>query len=267
MQLTKTTPHFVNLNPHLGGLLTARRSRTSPQQPAFDTDQVTISAAGQQAATRGTASATGVESPFAHAAHRLTQQLSPEEQRLVEELRRRDREVRAHELAHLAAAGPHARGGAKFSYQVGPDGRRYAVGGEVPIDVSEVPGNPRATLHKAQAIRRAALAPAHPSSADHAIAAKATRLEAKAQQELLTELHHGRQSIQHIHAAGEPCDVCMSQPKATTEAAIPDGGQVRPDTGSSHVLDSRKVPEAFAPDALQHYQVPVTPPSRLQVSV
>ena len=45
----------------------------------------------------------------------------------------------------------------------GPDGQRYAIGGEVPIDLSAVPGNPQATLQKALTIRRAALAPTDPS--------------------------------------------------------------------------------------------------------
>ncbi|RMD95152.1 MAG: hypothetical protein D6814_13635 [Calditrichaeota bacterium] len=112
------------------------------------------------------------------------QQLSEKEKKEVEQLKKRDREVRAHELAHLAAAGGYALGGPQFTFKLGPDGKRYAVGGEVPIDVSEVPDNPEATLQKAQTIRRAALAPANPSSADRAIAAKAMAMAAKARQEL-----------------------------------------------------------------------------------
>ena len=110
--------------------------------------------------------------------------LSESEKREVAELERRDREVRAHEAAHLQAAGAVARGGAEFQYQVGPDGKRYAVGGEVSIDVSPVPGDPQATVAKAQQIRRAATAPAQPSGADRAIAAQASRMEAEARQEM-----------------------------------------------------------------------------------
>ncbi|GEM_PF-2074635 len=54
---------------------------------------------------------------------------------MAAELRRVDMEVRAHEAAHLAAGGPYA-GTAHFSYVKGPDGKYYAVAGEVPIDVS-----------------------------------------------------------------------------------------------------------------------------------
>lgn len=95
------------------------------------------------------------------------------ESRELEQLKQRDREVRAHELAHLAAAGQYAQGGAKFEYQRGPDGGRYAVGGEVSIDTSPVPGDPEATIRKLQAVQRAALAPAEPSGQDRSVASQA----------------------------------------------------------------------------------------------
>jgi len=109
---------------------------------------------------------------------------SPAENRQLAELKARDQQVRAHEAAHLGAAGGLARGGASFSYQRGPDGRNYAVGGEVTIDTSAVPGNPQATLAKAQQIQAAALAPADPSPQDRSVAAAATAMAAQAQQEL-----------------------------------------------------------------------------------
>ena len=109
--------------------------------------------------------------------------LSPDAERQVQKLRERDREVRAHEQAHIAAGGQHVSGGACFSYQAGPDGRQYAVGGSVQIDVSPVPGNPEATEEKARVVRRAALAPASPSAADRNVAAKASAMESKARSE------------------------------------------------------------------------------------
>jgi len=60
----------------------------------------------------------------------------------------------------------------------------YAVGGEVPVDVSPVAGNPLATIQKAAVLQRAALAPADPSGADRQITAKAAAMETKARQEL-----------------------------------------------------------------------------------
>ena len=109
--------------------------------------------------------------------------LKPEEQRAVEQLKQRDMEVRSHEQAHLANAGQYAAGSAQYSYQKGPDGRRYAVGGEVPIDISKE-STPEATIQKMQTVRKAALAPASPSSADRQIAAAATQKEAQARQEI-----------------------------------------------------------------------------------
>jgi len=116
--------------------------------------------------------------------------LSQGEQKEVRELKERDRQVRAHEQAHLAAAGGLARSGAAFEYQTGTDGRRYAVGGEVSIDTAPVDGDPQATLRKAAHVRRAALAPADPSPQDRAVAAQAV----KAQQELAQQSSSGSQS-------------------------------------------------------------------------
>lgn len=111
-------------------------------------------------------------------------ELSDAEKKQVAELKRRDTEVRRHEQAHKAAAGGLAKGGPKFEYETGPDGKRYAVGGEVQIDTTKVSNNPAAAIRKARAIRRAALAPKDPSSQDRRVAAEAARMEAKAQKEL-----------------------------------------------------------------------------------
>lgn len=112
--------------------------------------------------------------------------LSPEEQKMVQQLKQRDSEVKAHEMAHLAVAGQYARGGASYTYQQGPDGRRYAIGGEVPIDLS-AEKTPEETIDKMRAIKRAAMAPAEPSSADRSVAASATAQENSARQEVQTE--------------------------------------------------------------------------------
>jgi len=105
---------------------------------------------------------------------------------MIRQLKERDLEVRAHEMAHLANAGQYARGGPTYSYQQGPDGRRYAVGGEVPIDLGKEQ-TPAQTLQKMQAVKRAALAPAQPSAADRSIAATAAALESQARREQRSE--------------------------------------------------------------------------------
>ncbi|NDY43097.1 hypothetical protein G3N55_09620 [Dissulfurirhabdus thermomarina] len=100
------------------------------------------------------------------------------------DLRKRDAEVRRHERAHMAAGGAYVRGGATYTYRTGPDGRRYAVGGEVHIDASPEP-DPEKTLRKMETVRRAALAPANPSPQDRAVAAEAAARAAEAQRELM----------------------------------------------------------------------------------
>lgn len=109
-------------------------------------------------------------------------ELSEEEQQVVKEMAARDNEVFTHENAHLAAAGRYAKGGAQYDYETGPDGKRYRVGGHVQIDTGEE-STPEKTIEKAQVIKRAAYAPAKPSTEDRAVAAEADRMAAKANME------------------------------------------------------------------------------------
>ncbi|NRB37041.1 MAG: hypothetical protein HRU20_01080 [Pseudomonadales bacterium] len=107
-------------------------------------------------------------------------------QQLIRQLRVRDREVRAHEAAH-AAAGAELAGAPSYSYQKGPDGRNYAIGGEVGINTSVVKGDPQATLARSEKIRRAALAPINPSAQDMHIATLATRMAVDARAAITAE--------------------------------------------------------------------------------
>ncbi len=102
---------------------------------------------------------------------------------VISELKQTDKKVRAHEAAHIAAGGQYVSGGASYEYETGPDGKRYAVGGEVQIDTSEVPNDPEATISKMEVVRRAALAPSNPSSQDRSVAAAATRKMSEARLE------------------------------------------------------------------------------------
>jgi hypothetical protein len=112
-------------------------------------------------------------------------ELTPEQQQMVAELRSRDVEVRAHEAAHQAAGGD-LTGGASFTFQTGPDGRQYAVGGEVPVELRSG-RTPDETIANAQRVRRAALAPADPSAQDLAVAGAASQLESNARSQKARE--------------------------------------------------------------------------------
>jgi len=114
------------------------------------------------------------------------QQQQQADQKQLAELKARDAEVKAHEAAHASVGGQFA-GSPSYTFERGPDGQQYAVGGEVPITLSEVPGDPQATIANMQQVKAAALAPAEPSGADRAIAAEASRRISAAQAELLKE--------------------------------------------------------------------------------
>lgn len=146
------------------------------------------------------------------------QELSAEELQAVEELKARDREVRAHEMAHLASAGQHARGGPSYTFQQGPDGRRYAIGGEVPIDVGEEK-TPEQTIQKMRAVRSAAMAPANPSPADRSIAASASALEAQARQEIQAEQAKAAQPGSTTSSEqSQPTEATSGEASATSSA-------------------------------------------------
>jgi hypothetical protein len=106
-----------------------------------------------------------------------------EEQQTIKNLKKRDQEVRSHELAHAAVGGAFT-GAPSYSFEVGPDGNKYAVAGEVSVDLAPVDGDPSATIAKLQKVHSAALAPANPSVQDTRVAASAAKLIAQAQSEL-----------------------------------------------------------------------------------
>ena len=108
-------------------------------------------------------------------------------------LKARDTEVRAHEAAHKAAGGALA-GSASFTYERGPDGKMYAIGGEVPINFSEG-STQQETIANARIIKAAALAPANPSPQDYAVANSAMMMELKAKQQLIKELTQELQGV------------------------------------------------------------------------
>ena len=116
---------------------------------------------------------------------RQEQQQEQAEKQEVEELKARDREVRAHEQAHAAVGGQYA-GAPQYEFESGPDGRQYAVGGEVSIDISKE-STPEETLRKMQQVKAAALAPAEPSPQDLRVASEATQRAAEARSEIAQE--------------------------------------------------------------------------------
>jgi hypothetical protein len=113
------------------------------------------------------------------------QQIEQAEIKQIDQLAQRDTEVKTHEQAHAAVGGSLAQS-PSYQYEKGPDGRRYAVDGEVNIDVSTVDGDAQATLSKMQKVYAAAMAPVEPSMADIRVAAQALQNMNEAKKELIT---------------------------------------------------------------------------------
>lgn len=156
------------------------------------------------------------------------EQLTDQDRAEVTKLKQRDREVRTHEQAHRAAGGAHA-GAISLQFTQGPDGKRYAVEGSVPIDLSPVKGDPAATIRKMQQVQRAAVAPADPSAADRRVAAQARRAEQQARAELTAQKRNAAQGTtaitddeQHTddNFADQTSQVDLTNPYAAAAGAI-----------------------------------------------
>ncbi|MBO6826079.1 MAG: hypothetical protein JJ879_07750 [Sneathiella sp.] len=145
--------------------------------------------------------------------------LSEEQAAQVKQLKERDREVRAHEQAHAQVGGQYA-GSPTYEYQTGPDNQRYAVGGEVKIDTSEIPGDPEATITKMDIVIRAALAPAEPSAQDRKVAAMASAKKSEA----LVELNQQTQAERN----GEATDSDTVSPSSDVTGGVTGGTPTPP---------------------------------------
>ena len=160
------------------GVVTAVDDQRKENQQGQSQDQSRDQASGESA-----------KQPSGRETGQSSDAQSSADQQAIEALKQRDQEVRTHEQAHQSAGGQYASS-PSYSTERGPDGESYAVGGEVQIDIS-AESEPAATIRKMQQVRTAALAPAEPSSQDHAVAAKASRLESEARAELQSQQAKG----------------------------------------------------------------------------
>ena len=173
---------------------------------------------------------------------------------ILAQLRARDAHVRAHEAAHMAAGGSYIRGGATYIFEKGPDGGEYAVGGEVSIDASPIPGKPAETAAKMAIVRAAALAPSDPSPADNAIAAAASEMEAEAYAELAAQQvaaaaqSYGTESAKGVEGAnGGAASTAVAAPAPDTRRAPqagPSMGMAKPSAAGAPPTASAEGPAA-----------------------
>ncbi|WP_026804381.1 putative metalloprotease CJM1_0395 family protein [Aliarcobacter lanthieri] len=88
-------------------------------------------------------------------------------QRVLNRFQNRDSEVKAHEQLHASLATTTTP--INYDYQVGPDGKLYAIGGSVRLDTS-IPKDESAAIQKLDELKKAAAAPEGLSQADSSIA-------------------------------------------------------------------------------------------------
>jgi hypothetical protein len=170
----------------------ADKVKTPGQAPPPLTYEKPVSQTSQQLNTQNDAAKDNAQDASAgkeNAEDKQQQQQSEQqqqtEQQQLTELKQRDAKVRAHERAHASLGGQYASS-PQYEYERGPDGKRYAVSGEVSIDISEA-STPEETIRKAQQIKAAALAPAEPSAQDLRVATEATQIALEARTEIANE--------------------------------------------------------------------------------
>lgn len=184
----------VSISPDVSPDITrAAQAPITPAQPPTD---------AQSASAREEADKPGA-APNSDQSKTAEGQPSPQQQRIeqleIARLASRDQEVRTHEQAHAAVGGRYA-GAPSYTYERGPDGKRYAVGGEVGIDAGPVPNDPEATLRKMEIVIRAALAPAEPSAQDRQVAAQSQLQMAEARVELAQQQSSEAQAASEARA-------------------------------------------------------------------
>ena len=100
----------------------------------------------------------------------------------IAKLKQIDTHVKNHEAAHKSVGGSFA-GSPSYKYVIGPDGKKYAVAGEVPIMIKKGK-NPKETIENMEIVKAAALAPSDPSPQDLKVVATAEAIENKARSEM-----------------------------------------------------------------------------------
>ncbi len=193
-----------------GPIRTAQNSQAAPEGPVAPATKPTSPQAGKSPVSRVSPASMNVMLQAQGEGKSSAFELSEEEQKVVRELKETDRKVRAHEQAHLSAGGAYA-GPVSYETVTGPDNREYAVAGEVAIDASPVPNNPKATIRKMDIVIRAALAPAQPSPQDFAVARAAQQARIQAQNEL------AKQQLAELRGDGENDNAALEPPAPSAE--------------------------------------------------
>lgn len=109
-----------------------------------------------------------------------------DKQRVIEDLKKRDRDVREHESAHASDPRLVKIGSAQYDYTIGPDGKAYATGGRVTLSTG-TSRTPEEAIDKAEALKRASMAPGEPSSKDFQAMNAASAMEFEAMNRIYSD--------------------------------------------------------------------------------
>ncbi len=208
-------------------------------------EQEAIPAAGEQSQNGDETQAQGrpgdtseEQSPDADTEPRGNSRREAAEQQELEQLRARDLEVKSHERAH-AAVGGHYASSPSYQFERGSDGKRYAISGEVQIDISPIPGDPQATVVKMQKVYAAAMAPVNPSMADIRVAAEAMEKLNVAKQELAVERQEQLQASQQTLLGADAAidEIPVLEPRQSSIGqSIDERGNVRQEEAADNAF-------------------------------
>lgn len=175
VEVQRQTPNGIAVSPYsvAGQNLDAARTRIVDPRTLTEAQAV---AGGISRAEYREARENNEENGNAAGSASAGNNLDPAEQAVVNQLRARDSAVRQEEEAHAAAAGPYGSA-PQYTYQIGPDGNAYAIGGHVDVSVS-MSGSAADRDRALATLQNAALAPNAPSGADMAAFRQASMLRA-----------------------------------------------------------------------------------------
>ncbi len=146
--------------------------------------------------------------------------LDPGQSNRLRRLQARDQRVRAHEQAHSLSGGAQVAAAVRYRYQTGPDGRRYAVGGQAHAPASGG-GSPEQALDKSADLRRAAVAPTRPSYHDR-ITLNTAFVQEERLRSQMKQAEEIQQLQQKVEQAQQAADTGSSSPApAPSTAAVP----------------------------------------------
>ena len=144
----------------------------------------------------------------------------------VQKLQARDREVRSHEAAHQSVGGRFA-GAVSYTYERAPNGKLYAIGGEVPIEIVDDPNNPQKTIDRMRQVIAAALAPADPSSQDRSVASRATQIMLSAQRALSAQDFSKSRAVERAAPGAQGSGEASKDQTPSPQPASPNASSLR----------------------------------------